>query len=61
MKKFFYYRNFDQVKEPIDFGNFVNQEEALLYFSKRKNLTINEFINLFTISRWNFKINTQTK
>lgn len=61
MKKFMYYRIFDEVKEPIDFGNFVDEQEAITFFAKRKNLPINEFLNLFKVSRWNFKTDITKK
>ena len=50
MTKYSLYRKLDELnQEPIDTGRFVNMEEAIKFFAKRKDLSIREFVILYKV------------
>jgi hypothetical protein len=51
MNDFIYYRKFDQAKEPLDKGRFINLEEAIQLFANRKKLHINQFKSMFKVEK----------
>ena len=48
MKLGFHSKN-DQTKEPIDKGDFGSKSQAVEYFAKLKNLSIDDFLLLFNV------------
>ena len=49
MQEYFFYRKFDQTKEPIGRGRYSGWREACLYLSKQKRLSMDEFRKLFNV------------
>ena len=48
---YFFYAKNDPKKEPIAKINAVSEEHAVIAFSKIKELSIDDFLNLFEISK----------
>ena len=48
---YFFYAKNDPNKEPIAKINAVSEEHAVIAFSKMKELSIDDFLNLFEISK----------
>jgi hypothetical protein len=51
MVSFIFYRKFDESKEPIDTGRFINLEEATQLFAHRKGLTVSQFKIMFMVKQ----------
>jgi hypothetical protein len=51
MKEYFFYREFDQLKEPIGVGKFISIREAYTLFAERKDMNINQFTKLFKVAQ----------
>ena len=50
MIKYSFYRKLDELnQEPIDTGRFVNMEEAIKFFAKRKDLSVIEFVMIYKV------------
>ena len=48
---YFFYAKNDPNKEPITKINAASEEHAVIIFSKMKKLSIDDFLNLFEISK----------
>jgi len=52
MIEYSFYRKLDETnQEPIGTGRFVDAEEAIRYFAKRKDLSVREFVILYKVAR----------
>jgi hypothetical protein len=49
MKRYGFYSVHDKTAEIISIGKFDNKDQALGYFSARKQMSIDEFLKLFYI------------
>ena len=48
---YYFYSKTDKTKEPIDKINTLDEEEALEYFTKRKNIDKYTFLKIYTIDK----------
>jgi len=48
---YYFYSKTDKTKEPIDKINTLDEEEALEYFAKRKNIDKYTFLKIYTIDK----------
>ena len=51
MKKYGFYNVNDKTAEIISIGKFENKDQALEYFSSRKQMSIDAFLKVFYIIR----------
>jgi len=50
-KKYYFYAKNDWHQEPISRTLSSGRLEAAKYFAKRKNLTLKDFLNIYSVSR----------
>jgi hypothetical protein len=52
MKQFIYYNKLDPKKEPYGKFEAINLEDAVLIASHIKDMSIDEFLKIFTVEEW---------
>jgi hypothetical protein len=52
MKEYVFYRVLDEYsKEPLGKGKFINVDEAVLFFSAKKQISVSNFKSLFKVEQ----------
>ncbi len=51
MQNYYFYVTNDEKKEPISHTKASTLEEAIEYFAKIKQMPVNVFLNIFTVSK----------
>lgn len=51
MKKYSFYRRGDTIKESLSSTHAASRREAAKFFAERKNLTLKEFLTIYSITK----------